>query len=56
VDLDPDHRRFTLREPGDIYLPQLPGNGPVPVEIISPTEPTVARWITEAEQELGIEP
>jgi len=52
MDLVPHHRRLTQREPRQAYLPRLTRGGPAQVEIISPSEPSVARWITEAEQEL----
>jgi hypothetical protein len=31
---------------------QLPGEETPPVDIISPSDPSVARWVTEAEQGL----
>ncbi len=52
VDHDPHHRRLTPREPRQAYFPQLPSDGPAQVEIVSPSEPFITRWITEAEQAL----
>jgi hypothetical protein len=52
VDIDPHQPQLTPREPRQAYLPQLPSDGPAQVEIISPHEPTVAYWITQAEQGL----
>jgi hypothetical protein len=46
VDPDPSHRRLTQ------WVLQLPSDKTVQVEIIGPFDPTVAHWITEAEQNL----
>lgn len=52
VDADPRYRRLTPWELRRANLPQFPNGDTVQVEIIDPFEPSVARWITEAEQEL----
>ncbi len=52
VDHDPPHRRLThwiLRQPN---LPQYPSYEIPPVEIIDPSDPSIATWISETEQKL----
>ena len=52
VDLDARHRRLTPNEPGQAFLPQLPNDETILVEIIGPSEPSIINWIAEAEQKL----
>jgi hypothetical protein len=52
VDPAPHYRRLIPQEPRQAYLPQLPSGGSAQVEIFSPSEPSVACWIIEAEQAL----
>ena len=54
VDRDPPSRQLTLnpRQPGRAYLPLLGSGGPVQVEIVGPSEPSISNWITEAERKL----
>jgi hypothetical protein len=54
VDIDPHHHQLTPSEPAQAYLSQIyPSDEPAAqVEIFSSSEPSVARWIAEAEQEL----
>ena len=51
VDPSPQYRWLIPMEPHQANLPQLP-SGSAQVEIISPSEPSVACWIIEAEQKL----
>jgi hypothetical protein len=53
VDHDPPHRRLShwvLRQPN---LPQSTNYELPPVEIIDPSDPSIALWITETEQKLA---
>jgi hypothetical protein len=52
VHRDPQNRRSIPGQPGRVYLPPLPSGGPVHVEVVDPSEPSVVNWITEAEQKL----
>jgi hypothetical protein len=52
ADADPRYRRLTPWELSRANLPQFSNGEPVQVEIIDPSEPLVAHWISEAEQEL----
>jgi len=52
VDPDPPQRRLTRWVTPQPTLPQLPGDETPQVEIIGPSDPSVALWIVEAEQEL----
>ncbi|MBN2549503.1 MAG: hypothetical protein JXB15_10120 [Anaerolineales bacterium] len=52
VDPDPPHRQLTQLELYLLNHPQPPSDQAVQVEIIGATEPSIANWIIEAEQEL----
>jgi hypothetical protein len=55
VDADPDHSRqanSVLRQP---TLSQIPGDETTQVEIVEPTDPSVAQWISEVEWKLRSE-
>ena len=52
VERDPPTRQSVPGQPGRAYLPPLPGGGPVQVEVVDPSAPSVVNWIAEAEQEL----
>jgi hypothetical protein len=48
----PPFRRLIPGKPTRVYLSPLPGSRPAQVEIVDPSEPSVANWITEAERKL----
>jgi hypothetical protein len=52
VDPDPPYRQITQREVALLKQPQVSNDETPLVEIISPSDPSVARWVTEAEQGL----
>lgn len=52
VDPDPPHHRLTPRELGLLKHARFPSAETPKVEIISPSEPSVTNWISEAEQKL----
>ena len=52
VDPDPPHRRLTRWVRRQPNLPQLPSDETPYVEIIAPSDPSVALWLAEAEEKL----
>jgi hypothetical protein len=54
-DPDPHYRPLTQGGSLQAYNPQISSDQAVRVEIISPSEPSITNWITEAEQKLRTE-
>lgn len=52
VDPDASRRRLTQQDLQLLNPPPFPSDGTPEVEIVSPSEPSVANWISEAEQKL----
>jgi hypothetical protein len=55
LDVDPNTSRTIPSTLGPVSVASLPGKNVIQVEIIDPTDPSVAHWIAEVEQQLDNE-